>query len=93
MVEFDVPQPLTEELLAMIPAQREAIDKLFVDGKLLSYSLSEDRSRVWAIMLAKDEAELIESINALPMTLFMEFDYQELMFHNTVHLVPSMSLN
>ena len=93
MVEFYVPQPLTEDFLDMIPKQREAVDELFATGKLLSYSLAMDRSTLWAIMLADNESELITLIDSLPMSAYMDFDYSELMFHNTVHLMPTMSLN
>ena len=92
MVEFDVPY-LTEDMLQMIPDQRAAIDEQFIKGKMISYSLSMNREKVWALMLAHNESELIQLIDELPMTPYMDYDYKELMFHNTVHLVPSMSLN
>jgi len=93
MVEFEVPLPLTEDLLEMIPEQREAIDRLFTSGKLLSYSLSSNKSRLWAVILAESESELLAYIDRLPMTPFMDYDYNELMFYNTVAIMPSMSLN
>ncbi len=93
MVEFDVPYPLTEEILDMIPEQKVAIDELFAGGKMLSYTLSLDRTKVWAIFLADQESELLAFIDRLPMTSYMDFDYHEIMFHNTVHLMPAMSLN
>ena len=92
MVEFDVPS-LTTELLEMIPEQRIQINKLFIEGRLLSYSLSMDRSKVFAIFLAIDDEQLIESIESLPLTVYMEYTSMELMFHNTIHLIPTMSLN
>ncbi len=93
MVEFEVPQPLTPEIIALIPDQRETIDSLFMAGKMLSYSFAMDRSKLWAIVLAENESELLQIIDKLPMTYMMDYDYSELMFHNTVHMVPSMSLN
>ena len=93
MVEFDVPYPLSDEILDMIPDQKVAIDELFTSGKMLSYTLSLDRRKVWAIFLADQESELIALIDHLPMTSYMDFDYREIMFHNTVHLMPAMSLN
>lgn len=93
MVEFQVPVPLTEELLSMIPDQRKAINELFIEGKLVSYSLAMDRSKVYAIFLAQGEDELIRAVNLLPLTVFMDYDFHELMFHNTIHLIPTMSLN
>ena len=93
MVEFSVPEPLTDELLDLIPDQREAVDELFASGKLLSFSLSLDRTRIWALMLSDSESELLGLIDSLPMTHLMDFDYNELMFHNSIHLIPAMSLN
>ena len=93
MVEFNVPVPITDDILDLIPDQREQVDELFASGKLLSYSLSLDRTRLWALMLADTESELITIIDSLPMTPYMDFDYSELMFHNSIHLIPAMSLN
>ena len=93
MVEFQVPPLLTDEMLALIPDQQEQVNKLFIQGKMLSYSLSVDRSKLWAVFIAGSESELINHIDSLPMTYLMDYNYHELMFHNTVHLIPSMSLN
>ena len=92
MVEFDVPE-LTPYLINMIPDQRAAIDELMVKGKMVSYSLSMKRDKVWSLMLASHEAELLQLIDELPMSSYMSYNYKELMFHNTVHLIPAMSLN
>jgi len=93
MVEFDVPQPMSEDLLDMVPDQRDTLDDLFASGKLLSYTVSADKSKIWAIMIAESESELLTYIDELPMTPYMDYDYHELMFYNTVHFMPSMSLN
>lgn len=93
MVEFDVPNPLTEDFLEKIPNQRDALDQLFTNGKLLSYTVASDRSRVWAVMIAESESELLTYIDDLPLTSYMDYNYCELMFYNTVHLMPAMSLN
>ena len=93
MVIFNIPSPLSEEMLDLIPEQRAAMDELFTTGKLLSYTVSLDRSKLWAIFLAEEESELFSYIDRFPMTSFMDFDYKEIMFHNTVHLMPMMSLN
>ena len=92
MVEFEVPE-LTPFMLGMIPEQREAIDEMMVKGKMISYSLSMNRDKAWSLMLADNESELLQIIDELPMSSYMSFNYKELMFHNTVHLIPAMSLN
>lgn len=93
MIEFDIPLPLADELLDMVPDQRESLDQLFSSGKLLSYTVAADKSKVWAVMMAESESELLSYIDELPMTPYMDYDYYELMFYNTVHFMPAMSLN
>ena len=79
--------------MSMVPAQRNAIERLFSAGKLLSYTVAADKSKVWAVMMAESESELLSYIDEFPMTAYMDFDYCELMFYNTVHFMPAMSLN
>ena len=93
MVEFHISELILDDLLQMIPEQTEAIDELFSSGKLLSYSLSHDQSKLWAVFMCDTESELISYIDSLPMSAYLDYDYGELMFHNTVYYIPTMSLN
>lgn len=93
MVEFIVPYPITEEIISMIPDQRAVVEKLFAGGKLVIYSLAEDRSKLWAIFVASTESELLKLIDRLPLSSYMEYDYHQLMFHQSVQLLPALSLN
>lgn len=93
MVEFMVPFPFPIELESMIPDQRLAVHKLFIDGKMLNYTLAQDRSKLWAIFFADSESELLSFIHELPMSDYMDYNYTELMFHEAVQHLPAMSLN
>lgn len=93
MVEFIVPYPITEEIISMIPEQRAVVEKLFTGGKLVIYSLAEDRSKLWAIFVASTESELLKLIDRLPLSSYMEYNYNQLMFHQSVQLLPALSLN
>ena len=93
MVEFRLPNHLTKEMLAMIPEQREAIMQNLFSGKILSYTLSKDRKRLWVIFSCASEPELIKMIERLPMTPYFDYDYYELMFLETVSMYPSFSIN
>ena len=93
MVEFDVYYHIDSEFESKIPEQRAAINKLFAKGKLLTYSLSKERTKLWGVFLVASESELIAIIEKLPLTPFMDYDYSELLFHNGLSLIPSMSLN
>lgn len=93
MVEFEISGLIIDELLDMLPEQTDAINDLFSSGKLISYSLSQDQSKLWAVFSCDTESELISYIDSLPMSNYLDYDYKELMFHNMVYLIPSMSLN
>lgn len=93
MVEFDILLPNDPEFMEGISEQRAAINRLFHQGVLMSYSLNMERSRLWAIFHVKNESKLISLIDGLPLSRFMDYEYQELMFHNSLHMIPSISLN
>lgn len=93
MVEFKVPNPITQEIISLIPDQREVVEKLFTTGKMIIYSLADDRSMLWAIFIASSESELLKLIDRLPLSSYMDFDYHRLMFHQSAQLLPALSLN
>jgi len=93
MVEFLLPSVFTQEMADTIPEQRNVVDTFFLEGKLLSYTLASDRKKLWAIFTSYNESELIDYIESLPMTIYFEYDYHEVLFHEMVSLIPSLSLN
>jgi Muconolactone delta-isomerase len=94
MVEFDLPVPFPEEFIVKIPQQRLAINTLLEAGKIHSYSLSMERNRLWCIVNAETEFEVMDIIHDFPLIDYMKYTINELMFHNSVMMrVPSFSLN
>ena len=93
MVEFKVPNPITPEIISLIPEQRKVVENLFAGGKMIIYTLAEDRSKLWAIFLASSESELLQQIDRLPISAYMDFNYHQLMFYQSVQLLPALSLN
>lgn len=93
MVEFILPDFFTLEMSNTIPAQRELVDNYFFSGKLLSYTLAADRSKLWAVFVCNSEPELINLIEKLPMTQYFDYNYQSILFHESVTVFPSFSLN
>lgn len=93
MVVFDVPLPVTEEIISLIPDQRAAVNRLFTNGKMILYTLSNDRSKLWAVFLAESESELLTLIDKLPISSYMDFSYHDLMFYQSNHMLPALSLN
>ncbi|HEX9957337.1 MAG TPA: muconolactone Delta-isomerase family protein [Fibrella sp.] len=93
MIEFSL-SSMDEAFMAKIPAQRAKINELMEQGHILSYSLAADRSKLWCIVNADSELEVMETIANFPLIDYMKPDISELMFNNVVSLrVPMFSLN
>ena len=93
MVDFQVPFSMSPEFTSRIPEQRKRVNDLFVNGKLLSYTLSANKDRLWAIFLVTTESELLHLIDSFPLTIYMDYQYHELLFHQSLRLLPSLSMN
>ncbi len=93
MIEFDLPEEPNEEFFSLIPRQRYVINNLMADGKIKSYSLAIDRSRLWVVAEAESEFELMEIISDMPLSPYMTPTVSELMFHNSYETMVSFSLN
>jgi muconolactone delta-isomerase len=94
MVELDLPSPLTADFLGEIPAQHYAVEKLMTAGVIASYTLSQGQSKLWIIMLAETEGEMLRMLNTLPLTAFMTARWFPLAFHNiSTFRMPQMILN
>jgi len=94
LVEIALPQPLPAELIALIPEQRRKVDALLEEQKLLSYSLAADRSKVWAVVAARDLLEVRALLARLPIHRFTKPTITELAFYHAPRYVfPAISLN
>lgn len=95
MVEFEVPNPLTVGFMRKIPAHRKMVNQFLADDKLMSYTLSMDRSKLWMVVKASSEFEAEAIIAELPLTMYMTPIIHQLMFHNNSYdlRLPALSLN
>ncbi|MCI5083907.1 MAG: hypothetical protein MRY78_19575 [Saprospiraceae bacterium] len=93
MIEFELPEVLTEDFLELVPEQRDMVNRMLAEGQLKSYSLSLDRSTLWAVMAATSEFEVMELIAQMPLCDYMTPHISELMFHNGAEAVSQFSLN
>ena len=94
MVEFELPNPFPEKLIVKIPSQRLLVNQMLEDGKLQSYALSMDRERLWCVVNADDELEVMRIIGEFPLIDYMRPMITELMFNNAIVMkVPAFSLN
>lgn len=81
MVELILPVPMNKEFMSLIPDQRMTIGKLMGAGKMLSYTLTADRTKLWTVMLAPNEAELRKILDSFPIIGWTRYTIHELFFH------------
>ncbi len=94
MVDITLPAELTEEFFLLIPKQRALVHKLFAEGKLTSYALALDRSRLWATIAAESEEEVTQILSLLPLRKFMQIEIHQLAFHQDAAMsIARISMN
>jgi len=93
MIEFKIPQPMPQEMIELVGAQREKVDDLIVDGEILSYTLSRNREKLWIVVETETEVDAFDIISELPLTKYMKIDIHPLMFHDSADFVFTFSAN
>ncbi len=94
MVDFTLPEEMNMQFMSLIPQQRLLVNDLFSRNILLTYTLSLDRKKLWATLIAETELEVIEVMESLPLTSYMSYEIHPLMFNEIVQeSLPSFSLN
>jgi len=94
LVDFTLPDFLSEEFMELIPYQRAMVNRLFKEGRLLNYALSLESSRLWLVLNAVTEDEAENMVNELPLTQFMSFEVSMLTFYNSMEpITPDFSMN
>ena len=85
----------TDDVAAVVPLHREHINKLFAEGRILSYSVSVHRNMIWCVINAEDEQEAMEMVLTFPLyPHFVDVNCHPLLFHNTLPAtLPGISLN
>ncbi|NNE56126.1 MAG: hypothetical protein HKN32_08905 [Flavobacteriales bacterium] len=87
MIEFTIPQPITQEMIALIPEQRDKVDDLMVEGAILNYTLSRDKEKLWVVVESETEVEAFDIISDLPLTPFLKINIHPLMYHDSADLL------
>jgi len=93
---FQLELPLmTDEMMNVIPRQREYINNLFSEGKMFSYSVSNHSNMIWCVVDCDNESAAMEMIYRLPLyPYFTDIACHPLLFHNTQAApLPGLSLN
>lgn len=94
MIDITLPELLTEEFLSLIPRQRVQVNKLFSEGRLASYALSADRSKLWVTLFAETEEEVASLVSTFPLRKFMRLEVYRLAFIESANAnIARISMN
>ena len=94
MVDFTLPTQLSQDFLDLVPFQRMVVNKLFEERKLLNYSFSLEKGKLWAIFSASSEFEVMNLIADFPLAPFMKSDIHLLSFYSDSKThIPKFSMN
>jgi hypothetical protein len=94
MVDLNLPEEMDMQFISLVPQQRKMVNDLFTEKVLLTYTLSLDRKKLWATVLAETELEVIEIMESFPLTQFMTYEIHPLMFNEIAEPgMPAISLN
>jgi len=94
MVEFKLPEVLTEDFINLIPEQRAKINALMDAGVIMCYTLNIERTKLWTVIVANSETSVMDTLAQFPLIVYMRPEISELTFHHQSSLVmPSISLN
>ena len=93
IVESDIPE-LTPEFMELIPEHMEVIGDLFAEEKILTYAVSDDRSKWWCHIQAENEIEVMDILSQMPILPFLNPKIYGLMIYdNAEQAMPKISLN
>jgi muconolactone delta-isomerase len=94
MIDMTLPKTMTQEFLERVPDQRRQVGRLLDEGRIISFSLAQDRSKAWAVMLAESEEEVRAILESFPLRKFMTVRVHRLQFVERAPTLPThISLN
>lgn len=89
-----LPNYFTDEFMSLIPRQRAMTDRYMRQGKIISYFLSSDRTKLWITFKANTKSEVHKILTSMPLAKFMNIQIEQLFFHlNSVSDLYQVSLN
>src|SRR5688572_4429915 len=94
LFQIELPE-FTDEIIQTIPVHREHINRLFSEGRLFSYSVSESKEHIWCVVNAENEPEAMHIVSGFPLQKhFRDVVCFPLLFHNNLPVsLASISLN
>ncbi|MCA0426274.1 MAG: hypothetical protein LCH37_02465 [Bacteroidetes bacterium] len=82
MVEMFLPDTIDQEFIQMIPSHRLFIDQLIADGRILTYTINQDRTKGWIIFDTEEAEEVLDFVQQFPIHRFITLEIHPLMIHD-----------
>lgn len=94
LAEITLPVNASADYMHLIPQQRVFIESMFKLGKITSYALALDRSKIWATFFTNTPEDAEKIIQKFPIAEYISYTIHELAFMNSMStMVPAVSLN
>ena len=94
MVDVNLNGAHSDEFMQLIPSQRSVVNDLMLEGKVTSYCVNIERSKLWITMVGKNEEEILDILAKFPLIHYMDCEVSPLLFHNSSQQIFShISLN
>jgi hypothetical protein len=94
LAEITLPVHSSADYMHLIPQQRAYVEGMFKRGKITSYALALDRSKIWATFFTATPEEAERIIQKFPIAEYISYTIHELAFMNSMStMVPAVSLN
>jgi muconolactone delta-isomerase len=74
MVRFTTRNPGSEDVLSLIPAERERVRELSEEGTLEALYLAADRAGGWIVMRGPSLAWVERALASLPLHPYLDFE-------------------
>jgi len=94
MAEVWLPQALSDEFYALIPRHRKMVNDLIERGIVNSYTVDENRTKIWILFSASEESEVLAHLKNLPIFRFVKVEIFKLFIADgDIFRLPKVNLN
>ncbi|MBC8048170.1 MAG: hypothetical protein H7Y00_15330 [Fimbriimonadaceae bacterium] len=83
VIDCNLHNPHSDAFMQLIPSQRAVVNDMMFEGKIINYSVSMDRKKLWMVMQADSEEDVIDLLSKFPLIQFMDCEIFPLLFHNS----------
>lgn len=94
MVNIILPEEIDDEFISLVPAQKLFVEKLMQMGLITSYSLADDRSKLWVIFKEEERDRVRGLVSCFPIIDKVIYEIVPLKSHqDNSKIIRSFSLN